>query len=473
MTRNALLITLTIVCFAGCTMIPEYTRPVPPVPSAWPAGPAYKGVADGQAGQVATDIGWRDFYRNEQLQKLIDLALANNRDLRIATLNIERVQALYRIQRAELLPSVYAAGTGSAQRQPSAISSSGEATTIRQYSVGLGFADYELDLFGRVRSLTEAALEQYFATEEAQRSVQITLMAEVANTFLALAADRESLKLAQETFESQDASYRLIGHRFRVGASSELDLRQAQTRVEAARRNIAIFTSRIAQDENALTLLVGTPVPAELLPGQMGGETVLNDITAGLSSEELLKRPDILQAEHLLKAANANIGAARAAFFPRVTLTTAFGTVSPQFSGLFRPGSDSWAFAPEITLPIFDAGRNRAVLDAATTERAMALARYEKTIQAAFRETADALAQQGTLGDQIAAQQSLVDATTVTYRLSDARYKSGIDNYLGVLDAQRSLYAAQEVLIELRLARLTNLVTLYKVLGGGTILKQD
>jgi len=214
-------------------------------------------------------------------------------------------------------------------------------------------------------------------------------------------------------------------------------------------------------------------VPAELLPDQLRADTVLNDITAGLSSEELLKRPDILQAEHLLKAANANIGAARAAFFPRVTLTTAFGTVSPQFSGLFKSGSDSWAFAPEVTLPIFDAGRNRAVLDVATTERAMAVARYEKTIQAAFRETADALAQQGTLGDQIAAQESLVDATNVTYRLSDARYQRGIDNYLGVLDAQRSLYASQEVLIELRLARLTNLVTLYKVLGGGIILKED
>jgi len=473
MMRTTLLITLVIVWFTGCTMIPEYTRPAPPIPSEWPAGPAYKGVADGRPGQVAADIAWRDFYRSEQLQKLIELALANNRDLRIATLNIERVQALYRIQRADLFPTVYAAGTGSAQRQPSAISTSGDSTVVRQYSVGLGFADYELDLFGRIRSLTEAALEQYLATEETRRSLQITLMAEVANTFLALAADRESLKLAQETFESQEASYRLIERRCRVGASSELDLRQAQTRVEAARRNIAIFTSRTAQDENALALLVGAPVPPELLPGQMGEETVLNDITAGLSSDELLKRPDILQAEHLLKAANANIGAARAAFFPRITLTAAFGTVSPEFSGLFRPGSDSWAFAPEITLPIFDAGRNRAVLDGATTERAMTVARYEKTIQVAFRETADALAQRGTIGDQIAAQESLVDATEATYRLSDARYKKGIDNYLGVLDAQRSLYAAQEVLIELRLARLTNLVTLYKVLGGGIILKEE
>ena len=473
MMRNALLTTLALVCFTGCTMIPEYIRPEAPVPPAWPAGPAYKGVADGRSGQVAADIGWRDFYRNEQLQKLIDLALANNRDLRIATLNIERVQAFYRIQRADLFPTVYAAGTGSQQRQPSAISSSGEATTVRQYSVGLGFTGYEIDFFGRIRSLTAAALEQYLATEEAQRSVQIALMAEVANTFLARSADQESLRLAQETFQSQEASYRLIERRFAVGASSELDLRQAQQRVEAARRNISFFTARVAQDENALALLAGTSVPAELLPDQLRADTVLNDITAGLSSEELLKRPDILQAEHLLKAANANIGAARAAFFPRVTLTTAFGTVSPEFSGLFKAGSDSWAFAPEVTLPIFDAGRNRAVLDVATTERAMAVARYEKTIQAAFRETADALAQRGTLGDQIAAQESLVDATNVTYRLSDARYKSGIDNYLGVLDAQRSLYASQEVLIELRLARLTNLVTLYKVLGGGTIIREE
>jgi multidrug efflux system outer membrane protein len=467
MMRNALLITLALVCFAACSMIPEYTRPAPPIPSAWPTGAAYKGVADRSAERTVADIGWRDFYLNEQLQKVIDLALTNNRDLRIAALNIERARALYRIQRAELFPTVYAAASGSQQRQPSGVSSSGDAMTVRQYSVGLGFTDYELDLFGRIRSLKDQALERYLSTEEARRSAQITLMAEVANTFLTLAADRESLKFTQDTFQAQEASYRLIERRFAVGASTELDLRQAQTRVEAARRDIAIFTSRIAQDENALALLVGASVPAELLPDQLGEDTVLNNITAGLLSEELLKRPDILQAEHQLKAANASIGAARAAFFPRITLSSAFGTVSPELSGLFKSGSGSWAFAPEVTLPIFDAGRNRAVLDVATTDRDIALAQYEKTIQVAFREAADALARWGTLGDQIAAQESLVDATGVTYRLSDARYKSGIDNYLGVLDAQRSLFASQEILISLRLARLTNLVTLYKVLGGG------
>lgn len=467
MIRNTLLITLAIVCFAGCTMAPHYTRPAPPVPAEWPTGPAYKETAGGQSGPAAAEIGWREFYVDEKLQKVITIALGNNRDLRVAALNIEKARALYRIQRAELFPTVYAAGSGSEQRQPAAVSISGGSMVVRQYSVGLAFTDYELDLFGRVRSLKDQALEQYLSTEQARRSVQITLIAEVANTFLTLAADRERLTLARDTLQSQEASYKLIQHRFGVGVSSGLDLRQAQTRVDAARVDIALYTGRVAQDENALALLVGLSVPAELLPDQLGADTVLNDITIGLPSEELLKRPDILQAEHLLKAAHANIGAARAAFFPRITLSTAFGTVSPQLSGLFKSGSDTWGFAPQVTLPIFDAGRNRANLGAAKADRDIFLAQYEKAIQVAFKEVADALAQKGTVEDQITAQQSLVDATAGTYRLSDARYKSGIDSYLPALDAQRSLYSAQQGLIALRLGRLTNLVTLYKVLGGG------
>jgi outer membrane protein, multidrug efflux system len=465
MTRNLSFTIFIVICLAGCTLVPDYTRPSPPVPADWPKGPSYTASPGGQ--RAAAAIGWESFYSDEKLRKMIELALGNNRDLRVAALNIERARALYRIQRADLFPTVYAAGRGVDERQPSAISSSGESTVFRQYSVGLGFTDYELDLFGRVRSLNAKALEQYFSTEQARRSVQITLIAEVANAFLTLAADREHLKVARDTFESQEASYRLIEKRFKAGASAELDLRQAQTRLEAARRDIAFYAGRTVQDENGLTLLVGVAVPEELLPTELGAVKVLTDISVGLPSEELLKRPDILQAEHLLKAANANIGAARAAFFPRITLSSAFGTVSPQLSGLFRSGSDTWGFSPVITIPIFDTGRNLANLTAAKAERDIYLAHYEKAIQIAFKEVADALALRGTLQDQLSAQETLADAAAGAYRLSDARYKKGIDSYLPVLDAQRSLFVAQELLISLRLAKLTNLVTLYKVLGGG------
>jgi multidrug efflux system outer membrane protein len=362
---------------------------------------------------------------------------------------------------------VNAAGSLSKQRLPADVSGTGQPETITQYGVNLGISSWELDFFGRVRSLKDRALEQYLATEQARRGAQISLVAEVANAYLTLATDRESLKLAQSTLEAQQATYNLIKRRYEVGASSELDLRQSQTRVDAARVDIARYTGQVALDENALNLLIGSPVPAELLPGELGAVTTMQDITPGLSSEVLQRRPDILQAENQLKAANANIGAARAAFFPRITLTTNIGTISAELSGLFKSGQDTWTFAPQIILPIFDAGSRWANLKVAKADREIALTQYEKAIQVAFREVADALAKRGTVGDQMEAQQSLVQATAVSYRLSDARYIRGIDSYLTVLDAQRSLYSAQQGLISLRLARLTSLVTLYKVLGGG------
>jgi outer membrane protein, multidrug efflux system len=467
MIRKTLLIAAMIVCLAGCTMAPTYTRPEAPVPAAWPTGPAYKHATTASVSPSAADIKWRDFFVDEKMRKVIDLALANNRDLRVAALNIEKAQAQYRIQRAELFPAVNAAGSGSKQRLPASVSGTGQAMTVEQYSVNLGFSSWELDFFGRVRSLKDRALEQYLATEQARRGAQISLVAEVANAYLTLAADRESLKLVQSTLEAQQATYNLIKRRYEVGASSELDLRQSQTRVDTARVDIARYTGQVALDENALSLLVGSPVPAELLSGELDAVTVLTDITPGLPSEVLQRRPDILQAENQLKAANANIGAARAAFFPRITLTTGIGTASDQLSGLFKTGSAAWSFAPQIILPIFDAGSNMANLDAAIADRDIYLAQYEKVIQSAFREVADALAQRGTIGDQVDAQQSLVHAASESYRLSDARYTRGIDSYLTVLDAQRSLYGAQQGLIALRLARFTNRVTLYKVLGGG------
>ncbi|MBI2354512.1 MAG: AdeC/AdeK/OprM family multidrug efflux complex outer membrane factor [Deltaproteobacteria bacterium] len=461
-----------LLCLSGCatSRAPEYSRPAPPVPAEWPKEPA--SPADvAKAGQKAmADIPWQEFFVDRKLQRLIELALKNNRDLRVAALNIERSRALYQIRRSDLLPKVDASASGTFQRLPEDFSGTGRARTVDQYSVGLGISSYELDLFGRVQSLKDQALEQYLATEQARTAVQISLVSQVAAAYLTLAADRERLQLARETLTSQRESYKLIGSRFEAGVSSALDLHQAQTSVDAARVDIARFTTLVAQDENALDLVVGSKVEADLLPQTLSETlTPLKAIAPGLPSEVLLRRPDILQAENLLKGANANIGAARAAFFPRITLVSSVGLGSSELSGLFSAGSLAWSFAPRISLPIFDGGSNRANLTVAEADRDIAVARYEQAIQTAFREVADALAQRGTIDDQLAAQHSLTGATAESYRLSQARYEKGISSYLTVLDSQRSLYGAQQNLIGIRLSRLTNLVTLYKVLGGGGI----
>lgn len=461
-------VAIALLVLSGCaSMAPEYTRPEAPVPFEWPSGPAYKKAEGDATGKTAIEIPWQEFFVDPQLRKLIALALENNRDLRIAALNIERSRALYRIQRAELFPTVNGSATFSKERVPGILSGAGQPVTSELYNVNLAISSWELDLFGRIRSLEDQALQQFFATEEARRSVQISLVAEVASNYLTLAADKELLKIAQDTFASQQTSYNLIKRRFEAGASSELDVRQAQTSVDSARVDIARFTSQVAQDENALALVVGSPVPADLLPSGLSEITALKELIAGLPSEVLQRRPDIMQAEHLLQASNANIGAARAAFFPSITLTTSVGLSSDQLAGLFKGGAGTWSFIPQITLPIFDAGRNRANLKVTEVDREIFLAQYEKAIQSAFREVADAFAQRGTLGDQLEAQQSLTDANAASYRLSQARYEKGIANYLNVLDSQRSLYSAQQGLITVRLSRLVNMVTVYKVLGGG------
>jgi len=449
-------------------MAPRYTRPDAPVAAAWPTGPAYKNSV-AQAGDPAVSaLKWDEFFVNPQLQKLITLALANNRDLRVSALNVEKSRAQYRIQRADLLPTINANAGGSVQRLPAEVSGTGQSMISRNYSLNLGLSTYELDFFGRIRSLKDQALEQFLASDQARRSIQISLVSEVANNYLTLAADRERLKLALDTLESQQASYRLIQGRFTAGASSELDLYQAQTSVDSARVDVARFTTQVAQDENLLTLVVGAQLPAELLPYGFSAVGALRELPTGVPSEVLQRRPDIMQAEHLLSSANANIGAARAAFFPRITLNTSIGTSSDQLTGLFSPGSLAWGFAPQITLPIFDYGRNSAGLTVAERDRDIFLAQYEKAIQVAFREVADALAQNGTVGKQLEAQQSLTRATSESYRLSQVRYQSGMTSYLSVLDSQRSLYSAQQGLISVNLTRLSNLVTLYKVLGGGS-----
>ena len=463
LTRSTLLLFMT-----GCaTLAPEYQRPEAPVPASWPSGPAYPAVT-APTSKAVTDIPWREFFVDSRLRDLIALALSNNRDLRVSTLNIERAQAQYQIRRADLFPRVDASASGNFQRIPEDFSSKGQATTVHQYSVGLGVSSYELDLFGRVASLKEQALEQYLASEQARTATHISLVAQVATGWLTVAADRERLQIARATLKNQESYLGLIQSRHEAGISSALELNQARTLVESARLDVARYTTLVAQDENLLALLIGGAVPAGTLPDSLSDAlTALKDLSPGVPSETLLKRPDILQAEQLLKAANANIGAARAAFFPKITLVSSVGFGSNELAGLFTGGAFAWSFAPRISLPIFDAGSNRAGLEVAEADRKIAVAHYEKTIQTAFREVADALAQRGTIEEQVTAQKALTAATAESSSISQARYEKGIDSYLNVLDSQRSLYTAQQNLISIRLARLTNLVTLYKALGGG------
>jgi multidrug efflux system outer membrane protein len=458
--------TLTVAIAASlasaCTMIPEYQRPVAPVPASFPNAP--------QAAEAtpADAIIWRDYFANAQLRDVIALALANNRDLRVAALNIERARAQFHIQRADLFPSVGATGEQTAQRLPGELTSSGEAGISRQYNATIGFSAYELDFFGRIRSLNAAALEQYLGTEEARRSAQISLVAEVAGTWLTLAFDNERLALARSTYETRQKSHDLIRRSFEAGAVSALDLNQSQQLLQSARADVARYNSFAAQDENALALVVGAPVSADLLPATLTDTvSTVAELPTGLPSDVLTRRPDILQAERVLRAANASIGAARAAFFPSITLTAAAGTASSTLDGLFSGGSGAWSFIPLIRIPVFEAGRLEASLDVAEVQRDINVAQYEKAIQSAFREVADALAVRASLTERLDARYQQVEATQAAFRLSDARYKGGADSYLGLLDAQRSLYLAEQELIIVRLADAANRVTLYKVLGGG------
>jgi multidrug efflux system outer membrane protein len=450
---------------AGCTMAPKYTRPAAPVPAEWPSGPAYTQAGTTNASLVP-DLTWQDFFTDEKLRRLIGIALTNNLDLRTAALNVERAQAYHGIARAQLFPVVDANATGSKARLPGDLTNSGKRQTVERYDVNLGVASWEIDFFGRLRSLKDRALEEYLASEQARRSANILLVSSVAQTYLALAADLENLKLSETTLESQQAAYDLVKRRYELGLVPELEVFRAQTPLDVARRDVAVYNQQVAKDQNALNLLAGSPVPTDLLPPELSRLSAPRDISAGLSSEVLLQRPDVLQAENMLKAANADIGAARAAFFPRISLSTTIGTASSDLSGLFKAGSSAWSYAPQVVMPIFDA-RPWSAHRAAKVQREIAVTEYEKAIQNAFREVADALAVRGTVDEQVSAQQSLVNSLAETYRLANSRFDKGIDSYLGVLDAQRSLFAAQQVLVFLRLDRLNSQVRLYAVLGGG------
>ena len=468
MDRRLISLPVILTFLVGCTMAPAYVQPDAPVPPAWPTGPAYVGDPPATDAAEAHRLSWQAFFTDERLQKVVAAALDNNRDLRLAALNVQRARAIYGIQRATLFPALDATANGSKKRVPADISSTGERHTVEQYDVNLGVYAWEIDFFGRLRSLRDQALEVFLATEEARRSAQILIVSAVGETYLTLAADREALKLARSTQEAQQATYDLVKRRYDVGLATELDLNFAQTQVDVARRDMARYTQRVAQDENALNFLVGTPCPVSSadLPEDLADIKPLQPIDAGISSAVLLERPDILEAEHFLKAANANIGAARAALFPRISLTTSVGTASAELSGLFEAGSGTWLFAPQIVMPIFDA-RLWSALEATKAEQEIALVQYEQAIQAAFREVADTLAVRGTVDAQLAAQASLVRATAETYRLSEARYLEGVDSYLAVLVAQRSLFAARQGLVALNLSKRANQVRLYAVLGGG------
>jgi multidrug efflux system outer membrane protein len=464
MKLKTLVVAVTIATTSACSLMPEYLRPQAPVPETFPN-------TDAKAASSATqlsDIPWQDYFADAQLREVIGLALNNNRDLRVAALNIEKARALYRVQRADLFPRVGITGTETAQRLPGDLTASGNATTTHQYSATIGFSAYELDFFGRIRSLNAQALEQYLATEEAKRSAQISLVAEVANAWLTLAADKERLALARSTLETRQKSYELIRRTFEVGVGSALDVRQAETLMEGSRADVARYTAQEAKDANALALITGTPVSANLLPAKLSDAvSAITEVPAGVPSEVLTRRPDVLQAERILRAANANIGAARAAFFPSITLTTGAGIASDSLGGLFSGGGGTWSFIPQIKLPIFEAGRLTANLQATKVQREINVAQYEKSIQTAFREVSDAFAEKSTLTERLDARRKLVEATKASFTLSEARYKGGIDSYLGLLDSQRALYLAELELIDIRLIESANRVALYKVLGGG------
>lgn len=466
---------LAVALLSGCTMAPHYERAEAPVAGKWPGdgNATVDTQSDEEKKPASADIGWRDFFKDPQLQQLIELSLKNNRNLRIAALNVQRARAQYRIQRAELFPKVDFTADGSAQRIPKDLSGTGSVTTAHQYDVGLGFTSYELDLFGRIQSLKDQTLEQYFSLAETQTSTQLSLVSEVATAYLTLLTDQGLLKITQDTLQSQRESYDMEKQRLSQGIGTDLDVRQTETSVREAESNLARYTRQVAQDRNALALLIGQPLPddwqaevSKIIDGP-DDNGFLTELVPGLPSDLLTRRPDIRAAEHALKAANANIGAARAAFFPSIILTAGIGTSSQSLSGLFAGGQNVWNFAPVIRLPIFDGGVNAGNLDASKLSKQIEVARYELSIQTAFREVADALTARSTLNDQLKAEQLFVNAAAESYRLYEMRYNTGVDTYINVLIWHRQLYTAQQSLLNTRLARLSNLVTLYKTLGGG------
>ena len=467
MFRNLTLILLASTAVGACTLAPKYERPTPPVAQTWSTP-----KVEPASSVTAADLDWRQVLVDPRLQGVVDLALKQNRDLRVAVLNIEKARATYGVQRSALFPAINGVLSEQRSRTPASTSQTGRALEAETYSATIGFTAYELDLFGRVRSLNASALQSFLAEQENARSVRVSLIAETANAWLTLAADQDRLALAKNTLATREESLALVQRQVDGGVGSLMDLRNAQTLAETARSDVATYTAQVAQDRNALVLLTGGEIPADLLPqgasgGALASANILADLPAGLPSDVLVRRPDVLAAEHQLEGANANIGAARAAFFPRIALTGSYGSASGDLDGLFKGGTKAWSFTPSISLPIFAGGANVGGLNSAKASRDIAVATYEKTVQTAFREVSDALSTRATITDRLGAQERLVTAATDSQRLSRQRADAGLDSALTLLDSQRTLYSAQQGLITARLARANNLVTLYKTLGGG------
>ena len=458
------------VALTGCmSMAPSYERPVAPIAEQWPQGAAYDQAKLNQAALP----DWQSFYQDERLRAVLSQMLENNRDLRVALLNVEKVRQAYNIQRSEFLPHLAGIGEGRHQGTPSGLSATGKDTVSHVYSANLAMASYELDLFGRVKSLSDEALNQYLATAQAQQAAQVTLIAETANLWLKLGADQSVLDFSNQQLNSQKQSYAMSQASYRVGAISLLELNQAKTMLASAQKSAIAAQRALAQDKNALTLLVGADIDAKLLPQGVADITLAGVLPQGAPSEVLLNRPDIKAAEYRLQAANANIGAARANFFPRIALIASGGSAATELGNVFEAGTRVWSFAPSVSLPIFTGGANWASLQVSKVKKEIAVAEYEKSIQTAFREVADALATQGTIDEELKAQQSLAKATEQAYRLAQEQYRLGATSFMTVLDSQRQFVSAQTGLVMAQQARASSLVSLYKSLGGGVTTAEE
>lgn len=460
MKRSVSTVAAISMLLSGCTFVPKYERPALPVPNQW--------AEVNTRGAAAADIPWQQFFADARLRRLIELALDHNRDLRVAALTVEQVRARFRVASLAFIPQLDANGAMSRSQASADDLRAGQDRTSTHYSVGVDVPSYELDFFGRVRSLRDRALEVFLATEEAQRSAHLAVVAQVATQYLAQRTIAEQLRVAQETLRSVEDALRIAQKRHEVGSSSRLDLATAESQVQSTNIDVSALRQQLAQADNALAFLIGQPLPDNLpAPASLEAPGLFADLSPELPSSLLQRRPDILQAEHELRAANANIGAARAAFFPEISLTAAVGTASPELSRLFESGTGTWSFMPRVTLPLFNAGQNRATLEVAKLQKQIEIARYERSIQNAFREVADALAVRAQIDAQIAAYDALTRAQQQRYTLSDLRYRQGVESYLAVLTAQRDLYAAQQGQIRARYAKYANLIALYHALGGG------
>jgi multidrug efflux system outer membrane protein len=465
---------------AGCSLAPAFLKPTQPVADRYPDGSGYHSVADAGLPTLAVSaekLAWRDFFVDPALKRLLEVALQSNRDLRTATIDVAQAQAQFRLQRAAQFPALDVTGnaeyeglsnSGVLGSGTSATPTGSGGGTFRYYTVSAGISSFDVDLFGRLRSLSREQFEKYLAQAENQRAVALTIIGDVASAYIAWLSDQQLLKVTQDTLHMQDETLRLTQAEFHQGATTLLTLRQAQTSVASAQANLAQYTRQVAQDVNELVLLIGAPMPSDLPhPNKLGAQTLMADLSPGLPSDLLTRRPDIMKAEHTLRADDADIGAARAAFFPQLLLTGSGGLSSLQFNKLFTPGSLTWSFAPQVTIPIFTWGQNRANLDIAKTQREIDLAAYDKAVQTAFHDVANALTARATYLDQAKAQQADVDAAAGYYQLAEMRFRAGVDNFLTALDAERTLYGAQQSLITAQEAQLQNLATLYEDLGGG------